>query len=488
MLPFNKNHQRIAVRIEQHVKKGEPLVTSKHRNHPQWHASTSGRIVGIERHIIAHQLHSHCECIVLEADGQHQPMAALAPINLDDLNIKQCIDHLHRLGVLGLSGSAFPTAQKFTGMQRSSHLTLIVNAAECEPYISCDDRLMRERASGILLGIQNTLTILDKSPHHESAQCIIGIEDNKPEAYAALKAQCQDQERIQVIRIPSYYPAGGARQLIKTLTGIQINQGTHAIHQGILCLNVGTIHQIGQSIQHNQPLVSRITTVTGESIANPGNFEVPIGMTIASLLERTGNPNAMQQQLSIGGPMMGVLLQDALAPITAHTNCIFSQEPPPQLDELACIRCGECTQVCPVDLMPQELFWLSHSNQHEQAQKNGLNACIECGNCQFVCPSHIRLVDYFRRSKKQLRQDSNKQQKADIARQRHEFRNQRLERLQKERAEKLARHKKAIQSKAKDGSSPAQRDKNAEIQAAIARSQARKAQLQKDKNTKGAST
>ncbi|HCR80716.1 MAG TPA: electron transport complex subunit RsxC, partial [Alcanivorax sp.] len=349
---------------------------------------------------------------------------------------------LRDAGVAGLGGAGFPTSVKVNLGDHQRVEQLIINAVECEPYITADDRLMRERADEIVLGIQILQYLLN--PH----DTLIGIEDNKPEAIAALRAACADSD-VEVRVVPTKYPSGGEKQLIQLLTGKEVPSGSIPAQCGVVCQNVGTAWAVKRAVHDGEPLLSRITTVTGDAVARPGNYEVWLGTPVADLLHHAGVDKERLGRLVMGGPMMGFTLHDPSVPVVKTSNCVIAAsaeelpEPPP---EQACIRCGACAEVCPANLLPQQLYWYAKTDDFERAQHHNLMDCIECGACAYVCPSHIPLVQYYRYAKGEIRTQTAEQIKADRARERFEARQARLER---EQAEKEARRRARLEANRK---------------------------------------
>ena len=341
-----------------------------------------------------------------------------------------------------MGGAGFPTSVKVNLGDHQRVEQLIINAVECEPYITADDRLMRERADEIVLGIQILQYLLN--PH----DTLIGIEDNKPEAIAALRAACADSD-VEVRVVPTKYPSGGEKQLIQLLTGKEVPSGSIPAQCGVVCQNVGTAWAVKRAVHDGEPLLSRITTVTGDAVARPGNYEVWLGTPVADLLHHAGVDKERLGRLVMGGPMMGFTLHDPSVPVVKTSNCVIAAsaeelpEPPP---EQACIRCGACAEVCPANLLPQQLYWYAKTDDFERAQHHNLMDCIECGACAYVCPSHIPLVQYYRYAKGEIRTQAAEQIKADRARERFEARQARLER---EQAEKEARRRARLEANRK---------------------------------------
>ena len=422
------NPARPTVSVGQPVLKGQKLAEPDGRLSAAVHAPTSGTITAIGPHPFAHPSGLPVATITLAPDGldSWQPRSPLAWQNASPAQLRS---HLQDMGVVGLGGAVFPTHLK---LGASPLATLVVNGAECEPFISCDDMLMRERAAGIVDGIRIAAHAL------QAGQVLIGIEDNKPQAIAAMQAACAGTP-YRVVSIPTKYPSGGAKQLIRLLTGIEVPHGTRATDLGVQCLNVGTLYAMARAVLHGEPLLSRVVTVTG-AVAHAANYEVAIGTPLAWLLQQAGMADA-RTDVIMGGPMMGITLPDLHAGLPKAGNCLIAKSAalfPPRPPEQACIRCGDCASVCPAQLQPMDLFWFAKSRNFGKAQERHLFDCIECGACSYVCPSQIPLVDYYRFAKSEIWAAERDKKNASLARQRHEFRQFRIERDKSEKAARLA--------------------------------------------------
>ncbi|WP_227721677.1 electron transport complex subunit RsxC [Yersinia proxima] len=425
----------LRVSTGERVLKGQPLTVGRGRTVPV-HAPTSGVITAIAPHTTAHPSGLAELCVHITPDGEdrwreQQPWADYSLRDKTSL-----LERIHQAGIAGLGGAGFPTASKLQG-GLNSVTTLIINAAECEPYITADDRLMQEHASEVVLGTQILMYLL------QPQQVLIGIEDNKPEAIAALKQALRGQNKIQLRVIPTKYPSGGAKQLTKILTGKEVPFGKHSSSIGVLMQNVGTVVAIKRAIIDDEPLIERVVTLTGDALSKPGNFWARIGTPVLHLLKLAGFTPQNQPMVIMGGPLMGFTLPSLDVPIVKISNCILAPTeaemglPEP---EQSCIRCGLCVDACPAGLLPQQLYWFSRGEEHEKARNHNLFDCIECGACAYVCPSNIPLVQYYRQEKAEIRTLDQEAERAAQAKARFEAKQARL---QREKIARELRHKQA---------------------------------------------
>ncbi|MBQ0529428.1 electron transport complex subunit RsxC [Providencia rettgeri] len=426
----------LIVQVGDSVLKGQPLTKGLGRTVPV-HASTSGVITAIEPMVTAHPSGLKELCVRIAADG-HDAWCTLSPEpNYIQLTRAELLQKIEQAGIAGLGGAGFPTASKLAGGQDAIK-TLIINAAECEPYITADDRLMQEHAQEVIEGCRVLQHLLTPD------QVLIGIEDNKPEAIQALKDAVTSQDKQIFIRvIPTKYPSGGAKQLTKILTGKEVPSGARSSQIGVLMQNVGTVVAIKRAVVDGQPLIERVVTVTGEAISKPGNFWARLGTPVKHLLQQSGFNPGPEQMVIMGGPLMGFTLPDLNVPVVKICNCLLvptMEEMGPKALEEACIRCGLCVDACPAGLLPQQLYWFSKGDEHEKAQKHNLFDCIECGACAYVCPSNIPLVQYYRQEKAEIREIAQEERRAAEAKLRFEAKQLRMERDKQAREE---RHKKA---------------------------------------------
>ncbi|MGO2136640.1 MAG: electron transport complex subunit RsxC [Marinobacter sp.] len=417
------------VDIGDRVLKGQKIANVDHGMGVPVHAPTSGVIERIGNHPVPHPSGMSDTCIVLIPDGKDEWCERYPVSDYRKLDRDQVLEIILSAGISGMGGAGFPTNIKLKPPRDRKVDTLILNGAECEPYITADDLTMRERADEVVAGLKVMAWIL------RPERCVIGIEDNKPEAATALREAIQGT-KIEIAIIPTKYPSGGEKQLIQILTGMEVPSGGIPADIGVMCQNVGTALAVGQAILEGTPLISRTVTATGDAVGKPGNFEVLLGTPMDYLLEQACLQPDRANRLVLGGPMMGYTLTTTAVPVIKTSNCIIAataSELPAPPPEQACIRCGQCAEVCPMELLPQQLFWHAKATEFEKAEHLNLFDCIECGACSYVCPSSIPLVQYYRYAKGEIRVQRAEQLKADRARERFEARQERLDREQQEK-------------------------------------------------------
>ncbi|KPN76038.1 electron transporter RnfC [Shewanella sp. Sh95] len=455
----------LAVKVGDKVLKGAPLTQGTSIWHLPVHAPTSGTVVAIEPRASNHASALPVNTCVIAADGEDR-WCELTPGSIE-LSNHEMIAKIHGAGIAGMGGAAFPSHIKLNPVSEIE--LVIINGVECEPYISADDRLMREYSQDILAGIGIIHRLLAPK------RIVIAIEDNKPEAIKAMQ-QAVSQSTLpagstRVTAIPTKYPSGGEKQLIQIISGREVPSGSIPAKLGIVVHNVGTAFAIHQAVTQGKPLIERVVTVTGQNVGKPGNYWLPIGTPVEHVLKHTEFNAEADQKVIIGGPMMGHALPTIQVPILKGTNCILvpsSQEIGTTPEEKACIRCGECANACPALLLPQQLFWHAKAEEYDKAASYNLKDCIECGCCSYVCPSDIPLVEYYRIAKSALKQAADEKHQAERAKLRFEARIQRLE------EEKLAREAKAKEAAARRQATMTSTDKNA-VAEAMARIAAKKA-------------
>jgi len=352
------------------------------------YASASGLVSSINQ--------SAATCtFIIDTDGRDAPHSSFRPIaDYSQLSSAALRERIEQAGISGLGGACFSTAIKLNVAAQHQVPLLIVNGAECEPFITCDDLLMRERAADVVLGAQILLHACG------ATEAVIAIEDNKPQAMTAIAQALKhaSDARLRLQAVGTHYPAGGERQLVHLLTGKEVPSGGIPPDIGVLCQNVGTAAAIAQLIRTGMPLTSRIVTVTGNGVCQPRNLIARFGTPIASLIADCGGYAGSVVRLIMGGSMMGVALPHDELTVSTATNCIVAAA---QSDlrargaEMPCIRCGECAYACPAGLLPQQLLRYARLQDRAALKELGLRDCIECGCCDYVCPSQIPLTATF---------------------------------------------------------------------------------------------
>lgn len=416
------------------------------------HAPTSGVVTAVDLQPVPHPSGLSDLCVTIEADGEDRWLDR-EPVDYRRLHPSDLRNLVRHAGVVGLGGAVFPSAVK---MNLSGHCErleqLILNGAECEPWMTCDDVIMRERAAEIVAGIHILAHLL------EPREVLVGIEDDKPEAIAAMTAACVGTD-YQVRPVPTCYPSGGAKQLTKLLTGKEAPPKGRSTDIGVQCFNIATAYTIHRAINFGEPVISRVVTVTGH-VNRPQNIDALLGTSFADLIAQCGGYRDGVERLIMGGPMMGFALHSDAVPVTKATNCILAggaEQLTPEQPVMPCIRCGACVDACPANLLPQQLYWFARAKEFDKARDHHVFGCIECGCCSYVCPSHIPLVQYYRYAKNEIWAREKEREKAELARQRHQARQERLEREKQEREAKL-RQKAPPRAVAETGAEPTGRE------------------------------
>lgn len=427
---------RPIVLVGQTVLKGQLIAEAQGNISAPVHASASGRVVSIGEVTAPHPSGLPLVAIGIEPDGLDTTAELTIPADPFALSPAELTRLVAAAGVVGLGGATFPSSVKLALGKRSEVTTLIVNGGECEPYLSCDDRVMRDFAASVIDGVRLMLHAMG------AREALVGIEDNKPEAIAAMKRASATFPEIKVRPVPARYPMGSDRQLIVTLTGKEVPSDCRAADVGVIVNNVSTANAVHRAIRLGEPLIRRIVTVNGGAVWQPGNILAPIG-TLASDLLAFAGLKSEPARIVMGGPMMGAVLPHAKVPIVKGTSGIlaFNEDEIAAPEAGACIRCGTCTSACPMGLLPLEMAAQIRAGSLNGAEALGLADCIACGCCAYVCPSHIPLVQYFSHAKGELSEQSRSRLRNEATKRLAAERVVRLEREAIEKAEAAARRK-----------------------------------------------
>ena len=430
------------VQVGDKVKRGEKVAQPSGAFSAAIHASISGVVSAIEDRLVSHPSGNPGQAIVIQSDGLDESVSMEPITNYRETPVESLRERVREAGIAGLGGAGFPSHIKLNPISKID--TLIINGAECEPYITADACLMREFADQVIEGIKLLAYMLG-----EPKNILFGVEDNKPEAIQALEKAAVDSS-IEIITIPTKYPSGGEKQLIQILTGEEVPSGKLPANLGNVVHNPGTAIAVLEAVTQGLPLTSRITTFVGDNMSNPGNYKIRIGSTLAELLPALGANAEQIRKVVLGGPMMGFAMPDLNTPLLKISNCVLlpsAEELPDPEPAQPCIRCGSCAEVCPAQLLPQQLFWFAQAEDHRNLQNHNLFDCIECGACSYVCPSNIPLVQYYRASKGAIKEADKERIASDRARRRFEERSERIEQETKEREAKRAARMQAAKAK-----------------------------------------
>ena len=362
-------------------------------------SSVSGTVKAIEKRLTANG--SKVESIVIENDRLEETVEGFGiERNLEDMSAEDIVEAVKNAGIVGLGGAGFPTYVKLSPKNKNDIDTIIINGAECEPYLTSDYRLLLEKPEEILRGIQAILKVFP------TAKAIIGIEDNKPDAIDLMTRIARIDDKVDVCALKTKYPQGGERQLIYAVTGRKIHSKMLPADKGCIVDNVGTVFAIYEAVYKNMPLIHNIVTVTGEAVNKAANFDVPLGVNHRYILETAGGAKENAIKFISGGPMMGIAMGNIDVPTVKTTSSIlvFDKDDVADAKETNCIHCGRCVKACPQSLVPQLMGQAMKKNNVAEFEKLGGLECIECGSCAYVCPAKIPLTQMFKLGRVQVRE------------------------------------------------------------------------------------
>ncbi len=435
------------VKVGDRVLKGQLIAAAVGAVSAPVHASSSGTVVAIDEFTAPHPSGLPIKSIIIETDGLEQWGETVTQLDPFKLSPQEVAKRVGEAGIVGMGGAAFPAAVKLNlGSSKKIH-TLIINGGECEPYLTCDDRLMQERPGQVIDGVLLMLHAL------KTERALIAIENNKPQAQQQLKAAAADHPNIEIVGVPTRYPMGSEKQMIQTLTGLEVPAGGLGADIGVMVHNVATAFAVHEALRRNHPLISRIVTVSGEMVREPANLEVPIGTAAEELVQYCGGFKEDPARLLMGGPMMGMALPHLKVPVVKGSNGILalsSEEIGRQEASRACIRCGRCVNACPLGLLPLEMAARTRHGKFDEAAEIGLYDCIACGTCAYVCPSAIPLTQYFNFAKGELAARRVEKEKAERTRELARARQERLEKAAQEKREAMLKRKAEREAKKKE--------------------------------------
>ncbi len=392
------------------VKKGQMIARSQGAVSAPQHAPTSGRISAVTNAPAPHPSGLAQLTIILEADGRDEWAELPEPIADPFAATPQAIkDRVAASGIVGMGGAAFPSAVKLNlGIQLKLEI-LLINGAECEPYLTCDDRVMREHAAEVIDGARIMAHALG------APRVVVAIEDNKRQALAAMNKAAAEYPNVAVIAVPVQYPMGSERHLTQAITGLETPAKKLTADLGVVVHNVATARAVHAAVRFGRPLLSRVLTVSGGAVRNPKNIEVPIGTKVAELVAFCGGFKSEPSRLVNGGPMMGQPLPSLDVPVVKGTSGILALTPAEVNDAQAgpCIRCGTCVTICPCGLSPVEMAAFIRKDKLDVAARLGVQDCVSCGSCSWICPSHIPLVHYFNYAKGMLMEQNREERKIE---------------------------------------------------------------------------
>lgn len=358
------------------------------------HSSVSGTVKAIEKRLVA--TGGMVDSIVVENDGMYEEAAPIFSGNPDELSKDEIIKIIEEAGIVGMGGAGFPTNVKLSPKNADIIDSIIVNGAECEPYLTSDYRRMVEQTDKLVKGLKIVLKIFP------DAKGYFGIEDNKPEAIEALLKATENEDRIEVVPLKTKYPQGGERSMIYAVTGRKINSKMLPADVGCIVHNVDTIYAIYNAVYNGKPLIERIVTITGDAVRTPKNFQVRIGTSFRELIDAAGGFTTEPEKIISGGPMMGFSFFNIDVPVVKGSSSLlaFIKDDVSHEEPSACIRCGRCAAACPEHLLPMKLAALAGQNEPEEFKKLGGMECVECGCCSYVCPAKRQVTQSVRSMKK----------------------------------------------------------------------------------------
>ena len=413
------------------VQRGQLLAVGKTDMIAPIHASVNGIVTAITPHVTSHPAKIKADTIIIRANDDRQWHALAPSSSIGSLLPEEVIERVKAAGIVGLGGAGFPTSAKLNFARKAKVHTLVINGGECEPYLTCDDLTMQTYPEEVIAGIK--LMLLASG----AEKAIVGVEDNKPEAYSALFFAASEEENITIQKVPSVYPMGSEKHLIKTLLNVEVPAGGLSTQIGILVNNIATTRAVYHAVRFHRPLTTRIVTVSGQGITTPKNVEVPIGTPANELIAYCDGLTPSAERIIFGGPMMGQVVTSPHVPIDKTVGgllALASDEVVNHDNHQECIRCGQCVRACPMGLMPLHMAAQTRVSEFKRAEELGIANCLSCGACSYVCPSNIPLVQYFMHAKGVINANKARERKSQQAKALNEARKLRLEKEAQEKA------------------------------------------------------
>lgn len=385
------------VSVGDNIKVGQKIGEPKGFVSVPVHSSVSGKVVAIETH--PHPIGNDVLSVVIESDGKDDVFEDVKPYgDLDSLTADDIKNLIRESGIVGMGGATFPTQVKLSPPPDKKIDTVIINGAECEPYLTADHRLMLEKPENIIFGLKAIMKALGVENGY------IGIEDNKPDAIEKLSKLTEQENNIKVVVLRTKYPQGGEKQLIYAVTGREVPSGGLPMEVGVVVQNVGTTNAVATAIKTGMPLIERVLTVTGSGVKQPKNMLVRIGTPFREVIEQCGGFNGTPGKVVMGGPMMGLAQSSVEVPVIKGTSgiLVLTKQEAQMFEPRPCIKCARCVDACPINLLPTRLAHFSEKGMWDKAEEYNALDCIECGSCSFVCPAKILLVQRIRLAKSQI--------------------------------------------------------------------------------------
>lgn len=385
-----------AVKPGDHVKLGQRIGEPAGYVSAPIHASVSGTVKEVAPRV--HPNGGTVMTVTIENDGKDERDTSFSSMDWRRQDAASLLKRITEAGIVGLGGASFPTHVKLSPPAGKQIDTVILNGAECEPYLTSDHRLMLEYPQDVLTGLQILMKMMGVT------KGFVGIEDNKPDAYDIMKIAAESLPNIQILSMKTKYPQGAEKQLIDAATGRQVPSGGLPMDVGCVVVNVGTAYAVTQAVTKGEPLTRRVVTVTGRIVAEPQNLWVRIGTPVSELLEQCGGMTEPAVKVLLGGPMMGVAQHTLDIPVIKGTSGVLflSEKEAVLTEEQPCIRCGRCVNACPIHLVPMDIADSAAMDDYAGAQAAGAMDCIECGSCTYVCPAKRHLTQYCRVAKRHL--------------------------------------------------------------------------------------